>query len=231
MTIVNRGTYYCSAKRERGTCDSTVGIKAVAIEERVLNGLTEILDGNEELLDAFVHEFKREVIRLRKERGSHQRNAQKELNKVNTAIKRCLTYVTSGDGDPGLVRGELQQLEASQCDLEHTLKAQADDDNIEIHPNIAAIYVKKISEIQSLLTEDATRSQAMDIIRSMIERIEVHDSEKPGAPEVILHGGMAQILAFTQQNKTAASNGSDGRVLMVAGACNRRYLHLDFAYL
>ncbi|MBT7955063.1 MAG: recombinase family protein, partial [Rhodospirillaceae bacterium] len=47
MTIVNRGTYYCSAKRERGTCDSTVGIKAVAIEERVLNGLTDILDGNE----------------------------------------------------------------------------------------------------------------------------------------------------------------------------------------
>jgi len=27
MTIINRERYYCSAKRERGTCDSTVGIR------------------------------------------------------------------------------------------------------------------------------------------------------------------------------------------------------------
>ena len=66
----------------------------------------------------------------------------------------------------------------------------------------------------------------MDIIRSMVERIEVHQGETHGKLEVILVGALAQILAFTQQNKTAASNGSDSRVLMVAGARNHRELTL-----
>jgi site-specific DNA recombinase len=155
---------------------------------------------------------------IRKQRGSLKRKALTELNKVNTAIKRCLKYITSGDGDPGLVRDELQQLEAQKKDLERTLNATNEDANIEIHPNIAAIYAKKISEIQVLLSDEATRPQAMDIIRSMIERIEVHAGKERGHPDVILHGALARILAFTQQNTTAASNGSDGRVLMVAGA-------------
>ena len=59
----------------------------------------------------------------------------------------------------------------------------------------------------------------MDLIRSMIERIEVHVGQVRGKPDVILIGALAQILAFTQQKTTAASNsGDDGRVLMVAMA-------------
>ena len=94
---------------------------------------------------------------------------------------------------------------------------------------MADLYRKKVSELQTLLTDEATRPQAMDLIRSMIDHIEIHVGTERGRPDVILVGALAQILAFTQQNKTAASNGSDGRVLMVAGARNRRYLHLDYA--
>jgi len=50
--------------------------------------------------------------------GSHQRKTQKYLNKINTAIKRCLTFITEGDGDPGLVRDELKSLEARKDGLE-----------------------------------------------------------------------------------------------------------------
>ena len=53
--------YYCSAKRERGTCDSTVGIKAVELEERVLNGLKDILLGNDDLIEAFATELRQLV--------------------------------------------------------------------------------------------------------------------------------------------------------------------------
>ena len=43
MTIVNRERYSCSARREKGTCDSPVGISAQDLEARVINGLKEIL--------------------------------------------------------------------------------------------------------------------------------------------------------------------------------------------
>jgi site-specific DNA recombinase len=218
MTIINRERYSCSAKRERGTCDSPVSIKAIELEDRVLTGLKDILLGNEELIDAFVTEFKAELARLRKQRGANQRQVQKDLNKVNTAIKRCLSFITEGDGDPGLVRGELRTLEARKRDLERTLHAVHDDQTVELHPNIADLYRKKVNELQALLADETAGPQAMDIIRSIIDHIEVHAGTERGKPDVVLVGALAQILAFAQQNKTAASNGSDGRVLMVAGA-------------
>ena len=217
MTIVNRERYSCSAKRERGTCDSPVGITVSELEDRVLTGLKDILLGNEDLIQVFVSEFKAEVIRLRKQRGNLERQTQKGLNKVNAGIKRCLTFITGGDGDPGLVRDELKSLEDRKRDLERQMLAANEDRNIEVHPNIAELYAKKVTELRSLLTDETTRTQAMDIIRSMIDHIEIHAGTERGKPEVTLVGALAQILAFTQQNKTAASNGSDGRVLMVAG--------------
>jgi site-specific DNA recombinase len=217
MTIINRERYSCSAKRERGTCDSPVGIKAAELEDRVLTGLKDILLGNEGLIDTFVAEFKAELTRLRKQRGAHERHVQKDLNKVNTAIKRCLTFITEDDGDPGLVRDELRTLESRKRDLERTLTTAHDDQVIEPHPNMADLYRKKVSELQTLLTDETARSQAMDLIRSMIDHIEIHVGLERGKPDVVLVGALAQILAFAQQNKTAASNGGDGRVLMVAG--------------
>jgi hypothetical protein len=82
---------------------------------------------------------------------------------------------------------------------------------------MADLYAKKVSELQTLLIDETTRAQAMDIIRSMIDHIEIHPGTERGNPEVILVGALAQILAFAQQKTTAASNESDGKVLMVAG--------------
>ncbi len=216
MTIVNRNRYYCSAKRERGTCDSTVGITAEALEDRILTGLKNILIGNEQLLKTFAEAFKAEVTRLRKERGSRVRQVQQELNKVELSIKRCLTFITEGDGDPGIVRDELRTLEARKRDLQRSLQVSFEDSYVEVHPNIGELYAKKVGELRVLLTDDATRPQAMDIIRSMIERVEVSEGVERSKPNVVLVGDLAAILAYTQNN-TAASIGDDGRVLMVAG--------------
>ena len=216
MTIVNRNRYYCSAKRERGTCDSTVGITAEALEDRILTGLKNILIGNEQLLKTFAQAFKAEVTRLRKERGSRVRQVQQELNKVDLSIRRCLTFITEGDGDPGIVRDELRTLEARKRDLQRSLQVSFEDSSVEVHPNIGELYAKKVGELRVLLTDDATRPQAMDIIRSMIERVEVSEGVERSKPNVVLVGDLAAILAYTQNN-TAASIGDDGRVLMVAG--------------
>ena len=200
------------------TCDSTVGIKAAELEGRVLNGLKDILVGNDDLIEAFATEFKAEVTRLCKQRGVRERQVQKDLNKVNAAIQRCLTFITEGDGDPGLVRDELRSLETRKREAEQLLDAVRDDRAVELHPNMAELYAKKATELQSLLTDEAARPQATDIIRSMIDRIEVHAGTEYGRPDVVLVGALAQILAFTQQKTTAApGSGGGGRVLMVAG--------------
>ena len=48
MTIARSDRYYCSARREKGICDADRGMGAHELEERVLDGLKDILLGNEE---------------------------------------------------------------------------------------------------------------------------------------------------------------------------------------
>ena len=61
----------------------------------------------------------------------------------------------------------------------------------------------------------------MDIIRSLIDRIEVTEGTERGKPDVVLIGALAAILAFTQNNTAALISENGGRVLLVAGARNR----------
>jgi hypothetical protein len=68
-----------------------------------------------------------------------------------------------------------------------------------------------------VLDHEATRPQAVESIRSPINRIEVHPGQERGRCEVIIVGALAQILAFAQQKTTAASSGAGGTFLMVAG--------------
>lgn len=94
---------------------------------------------------------------------------------------------------------------------------------MEVHPNIGELYAKKVGKLPVLLTDDATRPQAMDIIRSLIDRIEVTEGTERGKPDVVLIGALAAILAFTQKNTAALISENDGRVLLVAGAHSHLY--------
>ncbi|MEQ8737307.1 MAG: recombinase family protein [Hoeflea sp.] len=219
MTIVNRERYSCSAKRERGTCSNPVGIKATELEERVLDGLREILLGRQDLIEEFATAYRAEIDRLCRSRTNDSTRLQKELAKVQRGIDRCLAYITDGDGDPGAVRESLKELENRKRALARELMQAGAETKIEIHPNVAELYRRKVMELQTLIADDATRPQAMENIRSLIDRIEVHSGEKRGKPDVILVGALASILEYAcAQTKTAASMGDGGRVLVVAGA-------------
>jgi site-specific DNA recombinase len=231
MTTSKHDRYYCSARREKGTCDANRGIEAAELEARVLNGLTEILLDNEHLIREFVIEFKREATRLRKGRLTAAHQLDKELQQVERGIKRCLEFITGGDGDPGSVRDQLRKLEDQKGELASALAASKHADPVELHPNLPDLYRRKVTVLRRILDVENTRAQAIDIIRSLIDHIEINPGKEPGQCEVVVVGGLAQILAFAQQKTTAASQGDGGTFLMVAGTRNQRCLHLDHAIL
>ena len=90
----------------------------------------------------------------------------------------------------------------------------------------------ELCEFDRPLKGESNQQEALTIIRSLIDRIEITPGEKRGDPQMQLVGGLAAILerAISGQQKTAIQKDSGvGRVLMVTVARNRRYLHLDFA--
>jgi site-specific DNA recombinase len=221
MTIVNRERYSCSAKREKGTCNNPVGIKAVDLETRVIDGLKNILIGREDLLQEFASAFHDEIVRLRRERNSDRRSKEKELAKVQRSIDRCLSFIIDGDGPMDAVREKLRQLELTKSTIEKSMEHDVQPNNIEMHPNIGQLYERKVSKISQLLTDHASREEAISLIRSLIERIHITPGETRGQPQVQLVGGLAAILEFAvaKQQKTAIPSDSGfGRVFMVAGA-------------
>jgi DNA invertase Pin-like site-specific DNA recombinase len=226
MTTSRHDRYYCSSRREKGTCDANRGIGAAQLEARVLNGLTEILLDNEHLIREFAIEFRREVARLRQAQGTAVRQLGKELQEVERGIERCLEFIAGGDGEPGSVREKLRRLEDRKGEITLTLSASPPSDPVELHPNLPELYHRKVTELRTLLDAESTRGQAIEIIRSLIDHIEINPGKEPGQCEVVVVGGLAQILAFAQRKTTAASRGDGGTSLMVAGTRNRLDLQL-----
>jgi hypothetical protein len=62
-------------------------------------------------------------------------------------------------------------------------------------PNLAAVYRKKVEELESLLDDAEHRDEAMELIRTLIEKIVLTPKEE-GDLDALLHGGLARILAL-----------------------------------
>lgn len=74
---------------------------------------------------------------------------------------------------------------------------------VEIHPNVAEIYRKQIQQLHSLLDDESTRPEAMEIIRSMVDGIVVRAGGQRSKADVILEGALAQILAYPWNHESA----------------------------
>ena len=221
MTIVNRQRYSCSAKREKGTCDSPAGIQAERLEARVIDGLKNILLGQEDLLEAFASAFFEETIKLRRERNRQRQTHQKDLAKVQRSIDRCLDFIINGDGAMDTVRQKLSDLEYSKANLLRSIEQDTPPTKVEPHPNMGQLYQRRVEQLNQLLKDESSQLEAITIIRSLIDRIEITPGEKRGDPQIQLIGGLAAILdlAVRGQEKTAIHKDDGvGRVLMVAGA-------------
>ena len=93
-----------------------------------------------------------------------------------------------------------------------------EDDKIVLHPNICGLYARKIGDLKSLLQNDATKHQATEIIRSLIEKILVSPRVQRGKSAVVLQRAFASILAYANDTaQSGAVSSSIGRVLLVVG--------------
>jgi len=215
MTMARKDRYYCAARREKGTCDAAFGIAAAEVESRVLGGLRDILVGNDALVNEFTTELKAELAKLSKRSTSDQVALQKDLAEVERGITRCVDFIMSGDGAPASVRDRLTALEDRKSALQAQIARNPVSPVVRFHPNYADLYRKKVGELAGLLSEEATRADAMTAIRSLVDRIEVRAGAKRGETEVTLVGTLAGILALGTNKNAAPKDG--GTFLLVAG--------------
>ena len=81
---------------------------------------------------------------------------------------------------------------------------------------MAELYRKKVADLQLAVTDPTTRSEALEILRGLVDRVEVHVTEE--SVRIDLTGEIANMLKLSTGAESVAKEPCRSSVKVVAGA-------------
>ncbi len=205
----------CSTARNKGTCNNRLTIRRDVLEAHVLDGLRHhLMDPG--LFEEYCAEFTRELNLLHRREQDARASLERDLEKVNRGIRRIIEAIK--DGVPASsIKDEMIALEARKQDLTARLQAAPEEKPL-IHPGLAKLYRRKVADLTEALNSDETRTEAAELIRSLIEAIVLVPED--GALKVDLKGALAGILQLCADDKNPSRFSPEGllQLKLVAGA-------------
>ncbi|MCH8111912.1 MAG: recombinase family protein, partial [Proteobacteria bacterium] len=220
-TIMGRDRCGCATRRSKGTCENSRTVTRQDVEARVLEGLKHRLMAPE-LLKAFVDEYRKEVNRLASENAASRADLKNQLARTERRIAGILKAIEDGKYNATLT-DRLTQLEEEREKLRADLEQSEEPSPLRLHPKLAEIYAQKVADLEKTLTDPSIREEAAEILRGLIDRIEVHPRPDRGA-DLHLFGDLANIIALADETGTKKlpnTSASGSQTSVVAGA---RYL-------
>ncbi len=205
----------CSTARNKGTCSNRQNIRMDLLETRVLDALRHQLLAPD-LFKLFADSFTAAFNQLQQEMRAPQDAARHEVKDVSRKIAKLVAAISEG-GPAKALTAEIQRLEARQATLEAELSVADAPATLLLPPNLAILYREKVANLQQLLTDAATRDDAMAQVRSLIDVIVLIPTSD--GLEVDLQGALGGILALCAgQQKAPEVYASEAlQVKMVAG--------------
>jgi hypothetical protein len=91
---------------------------------------------------------------------------------------------------------------------------------VRLHPNLAELFRQKVTELHTALADPELHSEALEIIRGLIERVEFHPAEDGFRAELI--GEIANMVKLSAGAESIGSDVERPSVKVVAGARNHR---------
>ncbi len=168
-----------------------------------------------QIFAVFCEEFTAETNRLRNAAAAHVTAQVQELSRISTSIERLVQAII--DGAPArAVTGKIEALEARRSELEAARTERKAPPPL-LHPAMAEIYRNKVENLAASLAAPETRVEAADLLRGLIETIELHPGL--GGYEIRLRGDLAGILSLATDGKkpAALSGGGFSQMALVAG--------------
>jgi site-specific DNA recombinase len=202
----------CSSARRKGTCGNGRSVRRGVFERLILDALKNRLMAPE-LVAEFIDEFRLEVNRQRQSAELERSAAQTELAAVTRRLDGLVDAIADGLRGPDLQR-RLDELGARKGQLEGLLAAPAPPP-VRLHPNLSELYRQKVAELHAALADPELRGEALEIVRSLIERVELHPAENGFRIELI--GEIANMLTLSAGAESVGSEITRASVKVVAG--------------
>ena len=228
-SMVSAKHYGCSNARNKGTCDNRLTISKDRLEHAVLHALQHYLM-DPELCAEFCEEFTRHMNRMRMEHNASLHGYRVELGKLESERDRIVQAVKDGFANDEL-RMALDRNVARREQLAALLD-KTDEAPPLLHPKMADIYRGEVSSLVTALNDDEHRAEAADLIRGLIDKIELNPNEDNDGLTIDLHGDLAGILgmAASRAKNERPLNASELSIVqdkLVAGVRNRLDLQDD----
>ena len=150
-----------------------------------------------DLVAEFVRSFNEEVNRARRDRNGRRGGLLREQKEIVGRIDTILEAVGSGTLKGASVQAKLDVWEARQLELARELDNMKDEP-VRVHPNLADLYRRKVATLHDLLGSEATRMEAVEIIRSLIDHVTFRSSSDDTL-EISLVGDLARMVHLAQQ--------------------------------
>ncbi|MDP3600888.1 MAG: recombinase family protein [Bosea sp. (in: a-proteobacteria)] len=215
--------FACSNHVGKATCDNSRTIRRAELEARVLAGLKDRMMAPE-IVEEAMRAYADETNRLNRERRSHGDAWTTELGQVERQIVQIVEAIADGMYHPSM-KAKMTGLEARKQELLAFL-GDAPADKPDLLPNVAAIYAQKVARLTEALNHPDVRVEAAEALRMLIDKIVLTPGPQRGEVFATLHGELATILEWTQQQAsgktpktTKPAAGATGlSVSVVAGA-------------
>ncbi|MFB6261335.1 MAG: recombinase zinc beta ribbon domain-containing protein [Thiohalorhabdaceae bacterium] len=214
---VGRDHLACSAARGRGTCANTRSIKRGRLEGLILEALRQRLM-EPDLVEEFIAAFHAEVNRQRGQAAAEHQRKQRELTQVQKRIDGLVEAIADGLRSEG-PQQKLDELEQRAASLKHEI-AEAEQPAPRLHPNLSSLYRERVAQLHDALQDPDEGQHALEVLRGLIERVEISPDASGEGLEIELVGAIAQMVETAlqgQHEKAALSGRAAGSVKVVAG--------------
>ena len=151
--------------------------------------------------------------RLEKERNVGRGHSVKELDKIKRKLDGLYEAIADGLRTPGL-KAKLEELEIQKGELEAHLSSAPPPAPI-LHPNLAQLYQRKVQNLHASLNNPDCRTEAAEIIRSLVESIKVRNHDD--GLEIELVGEIANMI------EAAQTANLKGKAASEEAACLKNY--------
>jgi site-specific DNA recombinase len=137
----------------------------------------------------------RGIRRSARDSEAKRTTLKRALTDIERKIAGIMRAIEDGNYNSTLTK-RLSVLEADKAKAETDFANAAGPAKLRIHPNLPALYRRKVELLQEALSEPTTQVEAGEIIRSLIDRIELTPADDTLA--IKLYGDLAQIIAFSE---------------------------------
>jgi site-specific DNA recombinase len=202
----------CSAARRLGTCKNCKGIRRSILEGLIVDALKDNLM-HPDFVAEFIREFHAEVNRQRRDAELSLGLKRRELDEVRRRLDGLINAIADGFRAPGL-QSKLDEFERRKIKLEAEI-AGAPEAAPRLHPSLAEVYRQKVAALQDALADPATRTEALEILRSLIDRVEIRAAESGFAIELVRE--IANMVRLSAGAESLTKEPYRSSVKLVAG--------------